>query len=127
MPRILDTYADIVAEWERLAVSMATNAGELPQLEPYRLKLQTLLEEARDLARQQAALTASRQDVTKRLQTSLTQGKRLATLVRIGVREHYGIDSEKLVEFGVPPFRGRNRTKKEVPAPTTPNPTPSQT
>jgi hypothetical protein len=30
-------------------------------------------------------------------------------VLRVALREHYGISSEKLAEFGVRPFRGRNR------------------
>jgi hypothetical protein len=28
------------------------------------------------------------------------------------LKQHYGIRSEKLAEFGVQPFRGHNRTEK---------------
>ena len=57
--------------------------------------------------------------------------ERLASLLRKALQQHYGIRSEKLVEFGVKTFRGRLRAKKvetptpaPVPAPSTPS-TPS--
>jgi hypothetical protein len=40
------------------------------------------------------------------------------------VKQHYGIRSEKLAEFGVKPFRGRKRAEKPEPTPT-PTPVPS--
>jgi hypothetical protein len=38
----------------------------------------------------------------------------------ISVRQYYGKDSEKLIEFGLQPFRGRTRTPKPTPPPTGP-------
>jgi hypothetical protein len=50
----------------------------------------------------------------------LTEGSRLTSLLRQALKEHYGIRSEKLDEFGLQPFRGR----KAKPAPETPQPAP---
>lgn len=52
----------------------------------------------------------------------MRDGQRLATLMRKAVQQHYGAGSEKLVQFGVQPFRGR----KTKPAPEGPGvePTP---
>ena len=56
------------------------------------------------------------------------EGERLANLLRGAVKQHYGIRSEKLADFGLKPFRGRNRKKtgpelKPKPSPETPTPT----
>ena len=52
------------------------------------------------------------QNSTQQLTTMANEGQRLAALLRLAVREHYGIRSEKLAEFGLQPFRGRKNQKK---------------
>jgi len=37
------------------------------------------------------------------------RGRRLATVLRTSVREHYGNRNQKLAEFGLQPLRGRPR------------------
>ena len=52
--------------------------------------------------------------------------ERMATVLRLAVKQHYGIRSEKLAEFGLPPFRGRVRKAPSQPEePKTPSPAPS--
>jgi hypothetical protein len=50
----------------------------------------------------------------------IAEGQRLVTVLRVSVRQHYGIDSEKLAEFGLQPFRGRRRKSPEPPPVETP-------
>ena len=50
----------------------------------------------------------------------IVEGQRLATVPKLVVKQHYGIDSEKLAEFGLQPFRGRRRSKIEEPPVETP-------
>ena len=35
----------------------------------------------------------------------------MASLLRVGLRQHFGSTSEKLVAFGIKPFRGRKRSR----------------
>jgi hypothetical protein len=41
-------------------------------------------------------------------------------MLRQGVKQHYGIRSEKLAEFGLQPFRGRKTKTEPEPKPETP-------
>jgi hypothetical protein len=112
------TYAGKLGSAQRLSNALAANAAELAHLEGTRLRLAEVLERAHEVAKQQAAWTASRQEASKQLRTLLTEGNRLATALRSLVKEHYGIRSEKLAEFGLQPFRGRTRKAKgEIPEP----------
>lgn len=45
----------------------------------------------------------------------ISEGQRLASVVRSAVKEHYGVREEKLAEFGMQPFRGR-KPKSETEA-----------
>lgn len=114
------SYADFIKEWEDLLAPLVENAGELPQLEIPREKLQGLLEDVRTYSQQQAAFTASKQETSRRLEGAISQGRRLATLLRTSLKEHYGVDSEKLMEFRIQPFRGRIRKTQEIPPPPPP-------
>ena len=116
------TYADVVTGWVSLTAGLTANSVNLPHLETHRQELLQLLAEAQALNAQQAAQTAAKQETTKELQVVLEEGLKLATFLRVGVRQHYGNRSEKLVEFGLQPFRGRR-----VPPPPEPPPSPEVT
>lgn len=117
------TNTGVVGRWQQLIGTLEANAAEIPQLEIPRGKLGTMLSRALDIFTQQASLTASKQEMTRQLQEILVEGQRLETVLRLAVKEHYGIRSEKLAEFGLQPFRGRPRKAKpeapeDKPAPT---------
>lgn len=108
-------YGITFAGWERLLTSMEANAQDFPHLEAQRGLLAAMLGQTRELLAQQATFTASKQEVTRRLQALLADGRKLATFLRAGVRQHYGNRAEKLVEFDLQPFRGRPRTQSLAP------------
>lgn len=115
---------------QRFAVSLAANSTDLPQLEQSRLRFEELMALLREASRNQAALVASKQEASRQFQSLLLECERLATVLRAAVKQHYGIRSEKLAEFNLQPFRGRNRKpnpspEEPAPSPTQPQPTPS--
>ena len=105
-----NSYADTVNEWEELLTALEQNSGDLPQLEIPRQRLQLMLTQIRGFAAEQATFTASRQQATKRVSSLLAQGRKLATVLRGAVREHYGNRNEKLAEFDLQPLRFRQRS-----------------
>lgn len=113
-------YGVTLNGWERLLGSIEANAGDFPQLETYRAQLKTMLEAAREASAQQAAKAAEKQEATQRLQVALAEGRKLANFLRNGVRQRYGNRSEKLVEFGLKPFRSRVRALVPVVKPPQP-------
>jgi len=113
-----NSYAETVTGWEQELAAAEQNHAELPQAEIPRGKLQGILTEIRSVSAEQAALTARKQEATKQIYILLAQGRKISTLLRTIVREHYGNRSEKLAEFGMQPLRGRPRL------PETPPPTP---
>ena len=116
------TYSGILGELQRFQASMEAKIGEIPHLEPSRVHFGQLLSRTQDLVRQQAAITAEKQLLSQQLKAAFVDGRRLATLLRKGLQQHYGIRSERLAEFGLQPFRGRK--PKSKPEPETPTPTP---
>jgi hypothetical protein len=116
------TYAGMVGDWQKLLVTLEANIAEIPQLEPFRVKLAGMLTQALDVTKRQADLKASKQAASKQMRQLATDAQRLATAVRTLIKEHYGIRDEKLAAFGLQPFRGRK--KAEAPA-TEPPPGPA--
>jgi hypothetical protein len=114
-------YAGELGNMQRLVSSLEANRADLGHLEGSLTEFGELVTRAQDLAKQQAALTAAKQDATKQLRTQMDEALRLATLLRSALRQRYGIRSEKLAEFGLQPFRGRTR-KATPPAPVNPEP-----
>jgi hypothetical protein len=124
MRRPLITQSDFLSVGERMSAALAANVADVPHLEPYRDKLDSMLEQMSELMAQQDALTANKQSVSKQIQSIHADGTRLIHLLRNAVKEHYGTRSEKLAEYGVQPFRGRpRRLEGTVPTPTPPPPT----
>lgn len=106
-----ETIGETLSGWQDLTSSLTNNTSEVPHLESHRTRLADLLKQAQDLTTQQAALMASKQETSKKLQKILDEGRKLATFLRVGVRQHYGTRAEKLVEFGLRPFRSRRRSE----------------
>jgi hypothetical protein len=106
------TKSGKLGDLTRFTAALAANTADLPHLEGSRLRLDKVVGDAQDAAKQQAFFTAGKQEASKRLETLVTEGQRLATGIRKLLTQTYGIRSEKLAEFGLQPFRGRKLVKK---------------
>jgi hypothetical protein len=110
----------------RLFSALTGNRGELPHLEMSLTRFEALLGQSQEASDRQALHTAGKQEATRQLQNLLTEGERMATVLRLAVKQHYGIRAEKLAEFGLPPFRGRVRKAPSQPGePQEPTPQPA--
>jgi len=114
------TNAGKLGRLTRLSSALAANVSELAHLEGPIGRLDQILNAALEVAKQQAAFTASKQEASKRLQTLLSDGERVAEGIRKFLKEFYGLRSEKLAEFGLQPFRGRKRKPGPDPEPQLP-------
>ena len=117
-------YLNTLNGWAQALAGVAAYAAELPYLAEPGSRLGNLLQQANSLSTEYSALTATKQDVGKRLQQTLREGDALASFLRKGARERFGTRSEKLVQFGLKPLRTRFRsvTQPEEPDPETPAP-----
>ena len=102
-------YMNTVNGWDKMDVAVTTNAAKVPELEVNLARLRERSQRARALFAQQAALTAAKQEVTKELQQVIQEGNSVVRFLREGLRVYLGKTSEKLIEFGVQPFRGLSR------------------
>jgi hypothetical protein len=112
-----NSFAETVNGWGELLTALEANSGDLTQLDLPRQRLQVIMDQIRSFTTEQAALTAGRQQATERVYFLLTQGRKLATVLRTSVREHYGNRSQKVAEFGLQPLRPRSRRPEDNPLP----------
>lgn len=105
------TSAETQKKLELRSKALTANIEEVPHFKDPLIRLDALLVLLKDLTAQQASLTASKQEVSKRLAELLNEGQKLLTFIDVGVRQHYGNRSEKLVEFGLQPFRSQPRLR----------------
>ncbi len=120
------TYRGSWGTWQDLLAKLEPNIGQLPQLEPFRVKLVAILAQVLGISHQQDAMRASKQEASKQLRKLVTEGNRTAALMRAAIKEHYGPTEEKIAEFGLQPFRGRKASADSetptLPAPSEPKP-----
>jgi hypothetical protein len=95
--------------WRRLLAALQENQSDLPHLEIQRAELEDLLRQTGDLIQVQAALAAIKQGATKQLSALLSDGQRLATVVRLSLKQHYGPAADKLEAFGIQPRQSRKQ------------------
>lgn len=105
---------------QRFMSAMLGKASETPQLEGSRTIFGDKVGRVLELADEQAERTADKQDITRQFQEALADAQRMATAMRAALKSHYGPDSDKLVEFGMQPFRFRSRKRKEPEPPPPP-------
>jgi len=104
-----ENYSATVSVWRRLGDTLDANLDESWPLDGRRLRLKEMTERAFDLVVRRSALEAEKQEITKELQGLLEEGRKLAHFLRLGLKQRYGDDNEKLVEFGIRPNRRRSR------------------
>jgi predicted transcriptional regulator len=105
------TYAVTQKKIDLRKTAITANSAELPHLELPRIRLDAINTELKDLTAQQASLTAGKQEVSKRIADLVQAARKLLTFVDVVVKQQYGSRAEKLVEFGVQPFRSQPRIR----------------
>lgn len=111
------TYAGMLGSWQRWIATLLANGSDLGHLQVLWEQLGTLATRGQELIQTQSQLTAAKQDTSQDLREVMAEGQRLVTVLKLAVKQHYGIASEKLVEFDLLPFRGRSRRKAAEPPP----------
>jgi hypothetical protein len=120
MSRKITRQSDVIKHWQNLVSALADNIGDLQHLSTRFVKLQDFLGEAIQAIQEQAAARASKQDASRRLESLLSEGQKVATFLNVGIREHYGNRSEKLAEVHLQPLRGRRPATQTEPPPPPP-------
>jgi len=107
------TKLEMLGSLQQFMIAMLSKASETPQLEGSRTIFGGKVVQVLELSQEQAGLTADKQDVTRQFQEALADAQRMATAMRAALKSHYGPDSDRLVEFGIQPFRYKSRKRTE--------------
>lgn len=105
------TYAVVHQKLNLRIKALTANIEEIRHLKEPLARLDEMLALLKELTVEQARLTASRQEVSKRIAELTDQAQKLMTFLDVGVKQHYGNRSEKLVEYGLQPFRSKPRIR----------------
>ncbi|HXO18876.1 MAG TPA: hypothetical protein VOA87_03005 [Thermoanaerobaculia bacterium] len=123
MPK--SSYARETASWDKLAIALAREAGELPvELAEHRARLEEVVKRARTLHNRQASQDARLRQTSRELREELALGREIESRVRAYLRGRFGARSVALVGFGGRPLRRRRRT--EVPSLDAPETAPAE-
>lgn len=124
MPRKASIYGDVLAQWESMLTAMSGKTGEFPFLQAGIERLQDHLDRAKQQVLLHEEAEAQRQAASRELLGLVSEGKKAATFLRVGLKQVFGNASAKLIEFGIQPLRRRTRTTKP-PEPAGPQPEPT--
>lgn len=106
-----DTHGSTVQGWKRLIDALADKEME-ELLQEHRETLLAMYQEALALAAKRDAHRAAKQEASRALAETLERGRRLKTMMRLLIKQQYGLESERLVEFGIRPLRGTRKRAK---------------
>ncbi len=109
-----NSRADFIIDAKQLSAAYVANASDLPGLAPLHQELTTLLPELEALGILQDAQTAAVQQTTLEINERVARGRILVTRLRNGVKAFYGTRTEKVIEFGIRPFRKPIRPPKVI-------------
>jgi hypothetical protein len=136
MPRT--SIADLIVDWEMLLAKLQVSAAGLPGLESFIARLEKLLANAKDLTARLETARGIKQQESQQRRDLLREGKNMTSRLRAALKAHFGLQNERLVEFGIRPIRARaGRTQpqpsplepetpdKPEPEPTAPSPPPT--
>jgi len=110
MPK--DSRGEFILDTKQLISAYIKNAALLPGLDVVYGELAPLVIELEDLSILQDAQTAAVQQTTKDIEDRMFRARLLVTRMRNGVKLHLGTRTEKVIEFGIRPFRKADRTPK---------------
>ena len=122
-----DSIGNQTLDLQNLVVNAKASAADVPGLDVHIASLEQVVADTKDLNARLEMRKGIKQDETKERKALLAQGRKLAARVRAALKAHFGIDSERLVQFGARPVRPRTRKVQTPPEPAPQTPVPAPT
>jgi hypothetical protein len=99
--------------WTKLRGSVTPEIADGdPLLKITLAKLMAIEADVDRLVMERDSYQARKQETTRKIQDALVEGRKVANVLRVGLRQHFGETNEGLVAFGIKPSRGRKRSLK---------------
>ncbi|MEA2599748.1 MAG: hypothetical protein QOF89_740 [Acidobacteriota bacterium] len=127
-----NSIADQMVNHENLIVTAKASAAEVPGITAYIAPLEEVLVDLKDLNPRLETRKGVKQQEIQERKALLKKAKDLASRIRAALKAHFGLDNERLVEFGARPVRPRTKSqtkaqKNDKPEPALQTPTPAPT
>lgn len=106
------TKPERIARWKVMTTGLEPQLGELPLLAPLHTELKGITLQSEELDARHEALKAETQEINRTRDEIAARGDELRNRIAATLKTVHGFDSERLIEFGIRPKRGRGRDKK---------------
>jgi hypothetical protein len=114
------SIADLVVAWEMLVTNVRASGGDVPGVDLYTPPMEEILAQAKDLSARLEMRRGVKQQESKERRLLMQKGKKQAARLRAALKAYFGVDSERLIEFGARPIRPRTRKNQETADPPPP-------
>jgi hypothetical protein len=117
------SIAEAIVAWEKVLLNVKANSPDAPGLAGYTAPLEKILDDAKNLSASLESRKALKQQESKDRAVLMKQGNQQVSRIRLALKAFFGLNSERIIEYGGRPVRAR-RSKKPNPPPA-PTPPPS--
>jgi hypothetical protein len=104
----------MLAAWDEVLAAVAAHQADLANYEAYSAELAAVADTLRSLQARRTRLRDELQQATAEVHAILALGNDLLSRLRAGVKSRYGIHDDRLLEFGIKPRTGRNRSRCRI-------------
>jgi hypothetical protein len=114
-----------VVVWDQTSTRLGERKEEFQHLEGHRIQLEGISQQYKDLNEEYKAVSGRKLELSDEMRLLFRKGETLLDFLRTGIRQHYGLDSEKLFVFEMVPTTRRTRpVRKAAAKPADPVPAP---
>jgi len=114
-----------VVVWDQTSTRLGERKEEFQHLEGHRIQLEGISQQYKDLNEEYRAVSGRKLELSDEMRLLFRKGETLLDFLRTGIRQHYGLDSEKLFAFDMVPTTRRPRpVRKAAAKPADPVPAP---
>jgi hypothetical protein len=105
-------YMKKVVGWDQTTTQITERNAVLEHLNIHRAQLEGISQQYKDLNAEYLDASSAKLRHSQEMRDLFRLGETLVHFLRTGVRQHYGVDSEELIAFGLVPTNRRTRTVK---------------
>jgi hypothetical protein len=114
-----------VVVWDQTSTRLGERKEEFQHLEGHRIQLEGISQQYKDLNEEYKGVSGRKLELSDEMRQLFRKGETLLDFLRTGIRQHYGLDSEKLFAFEMAPTTRRARpVRKKAAKPVDPVPVP---
>ena len=105
-----------VVVWDQTSTRLGERKEEFQHLEGHRIQLEGISQQYKDLNEEYKAVSGRKLELSDEMRLLFRKGETLLDFLRTGIRQHYGLASEKLFVFDMVPTTRRPRPVRKAAA-----------